>query len=210
MPPRKRTNETIRRIQEKLRRHPLPDRTSTYREGSERALIGAAGEELALRWLQDELVCAGSDWDVVSRREAKERSPEFGPADGSASEAIQNSQHGDLYVYQRGQGLWDKPELLFSVEVKCSPGYENATISWHELTDSQAEFLLGVTRAGIWICTMDEARDKASRRESHDGDFYVVPYGDVRKLTGKEIIDEHKKGQDRRFDSTIDPDRIPF
>lgn len=193
--------EQIIRAQEKLRRYPLPKRTSTYREGSDRQVLGAAGEATAKRWLQDELVCGGSDWTVLGWEEAKKRTFGLGPFDEAYWEPIRNAQNGDLYVYRPGTGeetLWYKPEpeLLFSVEVKCSDRYPGVSISWHELTNSSAGYMLAVTTVGTWICTMDEARDKCYDVDrSAYSSFYVVPYDRVRKLTIKEIIDAEERRQ---------------
>lgn len=195
--------EQILRAQEKLRRYPLPKRTSTYRHGTERQRLGEAGEATAKRWLQEELVCAGSDWTVLGWEEAKKRSFGLGAFDVSHWEPIKNAQNGDLYVYAAGAGretLWHKPEpeLLFSVEVKCSDRYPGVSITWHELFNSSAKYLLAVTTAGTWICTMDETRDKCyevDRGRISSGSFYVVPHDRVRKLTIKEIIDAEEGKQ---------------
>lgn len=213
MRPRNRLDPVQRAI-EKLRKHRIPGRTSTYREGSDRQLIGAQGEATAKRWLQEELVCAGSDWTVLNWDEAK-RSVfgGCGPFDtGGRWEAIKNAQNGDLYVYRPGVGhetLWHKPppELLFSVEVKCSNRFRNVSITWNELDDSSAQYLLGVTPYGTWITSMDEARGHCVEVERPGGgSYFIVPRDRVRELTIKEII--HAE-EDRREPFIPGPDYEP-
>lgn len=179
------------RAQEKLRRVPLKDRTSTYVTGSTRQVQGEQAEHTAQRWLQDEIVCAGSDWTVLPWHESRRYPRGFGPFDDDlAWVAIDNSQNGDLYVYQPGKTLWSGPKLLFSVEVKSSDRWPNVSITWSELTQSSARYLLGVTKKSTWICTMDDARKHAIEVEKHTGgSYWIVPQDKIRKLTIKEIID---------------------
>lgn len=211
--PVKRTDygEAIARATEKLRKKPLPKKTSTYVEGSIRQSQGTYAEAGAQLWLNDELVCAGRKWTVLMWQEARKELFGLGPFDsGDQWEAIRNSQNGDLYVYADPKGIFDDPKLLFSVEVKSSEKWPNVSITWSELTDSSARYLLAVTKHGTWICTMDDARKHAFEVErGTGGSYWVVPHDKIRKLTIKEIIDaeEREPAEDSATTGTY---QIPF
>ena len=204
----------------KLRKRPLPTRTSTYVEGSENQTKGAIAEEEALRWLREELIWAMSDWEVLPWTEAKKRSFGLGPFDRSHWVAITNGQNGDLYVYRRGKGettLWHQPEpeLLFSVEVKSSADWPSIAISYSELFSSSAKYLLGITKFGTWICTMEQARKKCRMKETYRTTFYTVDPRDVKLLNIKELIngEEDRHEPATSFYSTggdYPDDDIPF
>lgn len=203
----------IARATEKLRKKSLPRRTSTYVQGSIRQTSGEHAEVLAQHWLQECLKI--QNWTVVMWQEARKELFGIGPFDtGGEWEAIRNSQNGDLYVYRDRDHLFGDPKLLFSVEVKSSERYPNVSITWNELTESTARYLLAVTPFGTWICSMDDARKHALAREKHTGgEYYIVPHDRITKLSVEEIInaEKHQAPEGLRFGGTSDPDGdIPF
>ncbi len=172
---RQRFMEAAVRVSEKLRKRVPQKRTSTYQRGSIRQTEGTYAEIEAQRLLQDAL---GPDGGTVR---LFDETTDLHPDDPRV--AIGNSRQGDLFVFDV-MG-W----LRFSVEVKSSSKYPNVSITWSELTESTTRFLIAVTPAGVWACTMDEARRRSRLVETRDGDFWLVPYDLVRRMTLKEIAD---------------------
>lgn len=201
----------MERAREKLRSRPLSKRTSTYTSGSTNANVGAAAEVTAQNWLQEELTWSGAKWTVLLWNESRRVPLGFGPFDDDMSwVAIDNSKNGDLYVYRDRQTYFGEPKLLFSVEVKSSEQYPSIAISYSELFDGGADYLLGVTTYGTWICRMDEARRAAKMRESYRSTFYTVDPMQVSLLTIKEIIDAEERPKPQPILDPDDRDDIPF
>lgn len=202
----------LKRAREKLRKSPLPKRTSTYVEGSPRQAQGSGAELKARDWLQEQLNLSYKAWTVLLRRDA--RIIPFGGC-GPVSdydpswEPINNSRDGDLYVYRDRTSYFGEPTFLFSVEVKSSDRWPSIAINYSELFQGQSRYLMGVTTRGTWICSMDEARKHCELKETFDSSFYRVDPNGLKLLTIKEIIN----AQERPADVPSDPDAhdgIPF
>jgi hypothetical protein len=96
--------------------------------------------------------------------------------------AIENSRQGDVHVIDH------LGRRRVSFEVKASLEWPNAAISESELQNSEAEYLVGITTAGLWVCHMDEARRKATKMCTSEGSFWIVPYDMVRKVELSDIL----------------------
>ncbi len=157
-----------------LRRSEPKNRTSTWRNGSATAILGEAGEVVVVGRIQTILERRGISWKVGRTGSQNSRVRENLSDDPWV--AIDNSRNGDVHVIDHNG------HRRMSFEVKASMDYDNVTISGQELEESEAEYLVGVTKAGLWVCSMDEARRTAYMKHSAYGSFYVVPYNDVKKL----------------------------
>jgi hypothetical protein len=152
-----------------LQRHEPKDRTSTWRPDSHQSILGEAAEIVVRDRLQRVLDRKGLNWKALRRMD------EHHPND--PRNAIGNSNEGDVHVIDhRG-----KRRLAF--EVKASQTWPNAAISESELLYSEADYLVGVTTAGLWVCTMEEARRVSQKKTTYNGTFYLIPQDRVFKLT---------------------------
>lgn len=146
------------------------------REDSPQSILGQAAEIVTRDRIQITLRHKGLAWTAVRRTE------KF-PV-GDPRNAIDNSREGDVHV------LDQHSRRRVSFEVKASQMWPNATITESELLYSEADYLVGVTTAGLWICTMEEARRVAQKKYSPSGTFYIVPEHQVEKLTFDDIFEE--------------------
>jgi len=172
-------------IYSKLRRRTPKNRTSTWKKESPNAILGEAGEVVVVGRLQIILADLGLNWSVGRAGSANSRVKEIdmGPSPECDSWVpIENSTKGDVHVID------NHGRRRVSFEVKASTEYDNATISRSELEYSEAEYLVGVTRAGLWVCSMQEARKHAREKHSAYGSFYVIPYDAVKKIQLREIF----------------------
>jgi hypothetical protein len=144
-------------------------RTSTYRKGSQRQVLGEAGELV----VRDRLQAVAPDGFTVTRCETES---------DDAQTAIDNSKNGDLFVRD------DYGVLQFSVEVKTSMDRPNVTISESELTSSEAKYLIGVTTAGLWACTMEDARKVAKQMHGPTGSFWIIFRDRIKPLPIKDLF----------------------
>jgi hypothetical protein len=170
-----------------LRRHTPKSRTSTFKPDSPNAILGEAGEIVLADRIRKVLESKGLSWTVD--RTAYERKiqidlgpcPEYGSYE-DAMVAIDNSKYGDVHVVDH------RGNRRFSFEVKASMAYDNATISESELLYSEADYLVGITRAGLWVCTMDEARRVAREKHGAYGKFYVISFDLVKRVPLESIF----------------------
>ncbi len=102
--------------------------------------------------------------------------------------AIRNSREGDLLIEVRGYDGWERLRML---EVKTSATHPNASITWGELENSEADYLVCVCAETqeVWACLMDVARPKARRMEGADGPYYVVFKRDVDLVPLTKLLD---------------------
>ena len=102
--------------------------------------------------------------------------------DGSELASISNSKNGDLYVIHDNT-------VVRSIEVKASLKYPNAAISDSELAYSRAEYLIAITTAGIWCCTMKEARKHAREVTLDNGSsFWLIPQSKVKLSSLEDVL----------------------
>lgn len=170
-----------------LRKTAPRNRTSTYRKDSPTAILGEAGEIVAVGRIQTVLERKGLAWKVgrTGTSNSRVRQIDLGPIPADDPWVpIENSQQGDVHVVDHNG------RRRVSFEVKASLSFPNATISESELRHSGAEYLIGVTRAGFWVCTMAEARKHAYPKEGPFGVFYVIPYDAVQKVQLSDIFPE--------------------
>jgi hypothetical protein len=144
-----------------LRARKPSNNSSTYRDNSSTAILGIASEIVCRDHILNCIKLLGIDAVV-------ERMTEMSAQD--------NSKNGDLFI-SCGNGF-----PLFSIEVKCSMKYRNASITESELLYSKAKFLIGITTAGMWVATMNEVRRVASEIQTATGSFWLVPYDKVKKI----------------------------
>ena len=174
-----------------LRRKAPKERTSTWRKESPTAILGEAGEVVVVGRIQNILDDLGLRWKVGRTGSANTRIKEIDlgpcPETDSPWTPIENSRLGDVHVVDNGG------RRRISFEVKASVDYDNATISRSELEHSEAEYLVGITKAGLWVCSMDEARRHAYEKHSAHGSFYVIPYDRVKKITLREIFTRRRR-----------------
>lgn len=174
-----------------LRRSAPKDRTSTWKKDSPNAILGEAGEVVVVGRIQNILDDLGLKWKVGRTGSANSRVKQIDlgpcPDTGSPWTPIENSRLGDVHVVDH------KGRRRVSFEVKASMDYDNATISRSELEHSEAEYLVGVTKAGLWVCSMHEARARAYEKHSAHGSFYVIPYDSVAKVQLREVIERHRR-----------------
>lgn len=163
-----------------LRKNTPCNRTSTYKKDSPTAILGEAGEVVVVGRIQNILDDLGLKWKVGRTGTPNSRARQEDQDDPWVP--IENSTNGDVHVIDH------RGKRRVSFEVKASTEYENATISSSELENSEAEYLVGVTKAGLWVCSMDDARRHSYKKQSAYGSFYVVPYGAVHLITLREAI----------------------
>lgn len=161
-------------------------RTSTWKKDSPNSILGEAGEVVVVGRVQNILDDLGLNWKVgrTGTANSSVRQIDLGPCPDEDNPwvPIENSQMGDVHVVDNHGRRW------VSFEVKASTKYANAAISSSELQFSEAEYLVGVTTAGLWVCSMEEARLRAYESESTHGTFYVVPYDVVKKVSLRDAI----------------------
>ncbi len=145
------------------------ERTSTYRKGSQRQVLGEAGEIVARQRIQ----AAAPEGFTVTRPEE---------TTDDAQTAIDNSKNGDLFVRD------DYGVLHFSIEVKTSMDRPNVTISQSELEHSEAKYLVAVTTAGLWVCTMEDARKVAKHMWGPSGSFWIIFRDRINPLQIKDMF----------------------
>ena len=169
---------------EKLRVRTPKNRTSTYRKDSPNAILGEAGEIVLTDRIRQTLENKGLNWTVGRTGLIKRRSIDLGPCPENDDpwEAIDNSTLGDVHVVDH------RGSRRVSFEVKASMTYDNATISESELRYSEAEYLCGITKAGLWICPMEEARRVAKLKRGPFGDFYIIDFDLVQKVSLESIF----------------------
>ena len=166
---------------ERLRSRRPPVRTSTWREDSANAVFGTAVEIVARDNVQRVIDSRGLRWRVVRFKDPSVVNPfELGalPVDPEVRFIVQNAYGGDLYVtdhYNRTR---------FTIEVKGSQKHEGASITEGQLLHSEAQYLVAITTAGLWACTMTEAR----RRARDFGQFWVILYGTVARIPLEEMF----------------------
>jgi hypothetical protein len=167
-----------------LRKQTPKARTSTFKADSPNAILGEAGEIVLTDRIRKVLEDKGLNWTVGRTSYVKVRSIDLGPCpeDDDPWEAIDNSKQGDVHVVDH------RGHRRFSFEVKASMAYDNATISESELLYSEADYLAGVTRAGLWVCTMREARRVAREKHGAYGKFYVIPFDLVKRVPLESIF----------------------
>lgn len=126
----------------------------------------------------------GLAWTVVRTGLVRHRSTNHSQYqnDDDPWEAIDNSKMGDVHVVDH-LGF-----RYVSFEVKTSLTYDNAAISESELLYSEAEYLCGITKAGLWVCEMDEVRRVAKLKRGPLGDFYVIDFDLVKKVPLESIF----------------------
>lgn len=167
------------------KRLPRGKRTSTWREGSPTAILGEAGEVVVVGRIQSVIDDLGLKW-VVGRtgtHNSRVRELDFGPCpEDDIWTPINNSRQGDVHVVDH------HGQRRFSFEVKASMEYPNVTISEQELSESEAEYLVGVTTAGLWVVTMEEAREKAYKKETWNASFWVIPFQGTEKVQLRDIF----------------------
>ena len=141
-----------------------PRRTSTYRPDSPNAILGAAGEIVVIDRLR--FASRGStEWNFIRATE----------------DPIMNSIHGDIHVYRN-------MIKQFSIEVKASFDYRNVTITGAELLHSEAKYLVGATRAGIWATPMTEARRVTKEMTGPFSTYYLIPVDSVMKISVAQML----------------------
>lgn len=168
-----------------LRRRTPKNRTSTWKRESPNAILGEAGEVVVVGRIQIILDDLGLNWSVgrTGSSNSMVKQIDLGPCHEDESWVpIENSTKGDVHVID------NHGRRRVSFEVKASMEYDNATISRSELEYSEAEYLVGVTRAGLWVCSMEEARRYAREKHSAYGSFYVVPYDSVHKIQLRDVF----------------------
>jgi hypothetical protein len=180
-----------------LRKNAPRERTSTWKQGSATAILGEAGEVVVVGRIQNILEDLGLSWKVgrTGTPNSRVKEIDLGPCpEDDIWTPIENSRMGDVHVVDH------RGKRRVSFEVKASMEYENATISCSELENSEAEYLVGVTKAGLWVCSMAEARKHAYERHGIHGSFYIVPYDRVEKVQLREVILRHKRPRKRSVD----------
>lgn len=158
-----------------LRQKQPKAKSSTYKKDSPNAILGEASEIVLTERVRKVLNNKGLNWTVERKSDLDFEDP---------FNVISNAYEGDVHVYD--QHL----DRRVSFEVKASLEWPNATISGSELENSEAEYFVGVTTAGLWICTMKEARLRAYQKSGFYGSFYVVPYDTTRKVSLEDIFPE--------------------
>lgn len=125
----------------------MKDSSSTFNADSLRAKVGMAAEKLIQNHLQS-FARENSIFSLVESWEYCNRNLKQSEKD----KAINNSVDGDLIIFD----LDGKRKR--SIEVKSSTDHPNVTFKTSTFDNSKAEFLVALTTAGLWCCTMDEAR----------------------------------------------------
>ena len=171
-----------------LRKRPPKERTSTYRSDSMNAILGEAGEVIVVGRIQKILEEKGLGWKVgrTGSFNSRTRTVDLGPCPETDDPwvPIENSRLGDVHVVDH------RGRRRLSFEVKASLEHDNAAIGISQLDSSEAEFLVAITKAGFWVCSMAEARENAYRKTSAFGTFYVVPYAGVKKINLRDLFPE--------------------
>lgn len=150
--------------------------TSTYDPDSAQAKLGREAENEVVQTINElgKFTAVRTD-DMMDYVGVETEMPR-------ADVAIANSQNGDVVVLDRVTG-----RQLFTVEVKSSDRYDNAAITFSELRDSKAKYLVMVGRSGMWCALMTEALKVAFETSNHSGSFWLVPYNKVKRIKMEEM-----------------------
>lgn len=143
----------------------MKDSSSTFNADSLRARIGLTAERL----IQDHLQNFARENNIFSLVETWEYCNSH-KKQSEKDRAINNSIDGDLIIFD----LDGKRKR--SIEVKSSTDHPNVTFKTSTFDNSKAEFLVALTTAGLWCCTMDEARRVARfivTDDRHNG-FWLI------------------------------------
>lgn len=170
-----------------LRRNTPRARTSTFKVDSPNAILGEAGEIVLSDRIRKILESKGLNWTVDRTAYERKIRIDLGPCPEYHDDpmvAIDNSTYGDVHVVDH------RGKRRFSFEVKASMAYDNATISESELLYSEADYLVGITKAGLWVCTMEEARRVAREKHGVYGKFYVIAFDLVKRIPLESIFPE--------------------
>jgi len=167
-------DESDQRLMDYIRGRRPRFTSSTYDPNSKAAKLGAEAERIVLREL--DILAQKSDRNTWVYPWADLK------FEHGFAVAIHNSQNGDIYV------VGPTGTIIRSIEVKTSLEYVNASISNSELLESKAEYLVALTTAGLWCCTMDEARRHAREVKTATGSFWLVPRDRVKLSELSEVL----------------------